>query len=171
MIDTKMKNAINKQINHELAAAFNYLAMAAWLESRNYPGFASWMYLQRQEEHAHAQRLINFLLDRGGNLELAAVQKPSTQYNSPLEAFQSGLEMEQLNTKTIDELYELARQLNDYATESHLKWFIDEQVEEEKNASDAVAQLKLTGDFGPGLLMMDREMATRMPAPAIEAGA
>ncbi len=171
MISQKLQDAINEQINAELYSAYIYLSMAAYLEDQDLPGFAHWMRMQHDEEQLHAMKLFDFVLDRDGRVKLKAIGEPQTEWASSLEVFQGALAHEKKVTSLIHALYQLAVDENDYPTQSMLKWFIDEQVEEEKNASDAVAQLKMIGDFGPGLLMMDREMAARVQATAAEAGA
>jgi ferritin len=169
MFTQKLQDAINEQINAELYSAYLYLAMAADLEDKNLPGFAHWMRLQHDEEQIHAMKLFDFMLDRGGRVVLNAIDAPQGAWDSALAIFENAYAHEQKVTALIHALYKLAVEESDYPTQSLLQWFIDEQVEEEKNASDAVAQLQMTGDFGPGLLMMDREMALRMPAPEAEA--
>ncbi len=171
MINQKLQDAINEQINAELYSAYIYLSMAAYLEEQDLPGFAHWMRMQHDEEHLHAMKLFDFVLDRDGRVTLTAIGAPQSEWGSALEVFEDALAHEKKVTGLIHALYQLAVDENDYPTQSMLKWFIDEQVEEEKSASDAVAQLKMIGDFGPGLLMMDREMAARMPATAAEVGA
>ena len=170
MFTQKLQGAINAQINAELYSAYLYLAMAADLEDKNLPGFAHWMRLQQDEEQMHAMKLFDFMIDRSGRVELKAIDAPQGEWASALEIFENAFAHEQKVTALIHALYKLAVEENDYPTQSLLQWFIDEQVEEEKNAGDAVAQLKMMGDFGPGLIMMDREMALRMPAPEAEAG-
>ena len=171
MFTQKLQDAINEQINAELYSAYIYLSMAADLEDKNLPGFAHWMRLQHDEEQVHAMKLFDFMLDRGARVALKAIGEPQSTWGSVLEVFEGALAHEQKVTALIHALYKLALEENDYPTQSLLQWFIDEQVEEEKNAGDAVAQLQMMGDFGPGLLMMDREMAQRMPEAATEAGA
>jgi len=171
MISKILQDAINEQINAELYSAYIYLSMAAYLEDQDLPGFAHWMRLQQDEEQLHAMKLFDFVLDRDGRVTLKAIGAPQSEWGSALEVFEDALAHEKKVTGLIHALYQLAVDENDYPTQSMLKWFIDEQVEEEKSASDAVAQLKMMGDFGPGLLMMDREMAQRMPATAAEVGA
>ena len=131
-MDPQIEDALNKQINHELASSYHYLAIEAHFEEMNLSGFARWMHVQYEEEQDHAMRLYRYLLDRGGKIALEAINKPPTGYGSPLEVFQAALELEQMNTRAINELYSLAMQVNDYATMTHLHWFLDEQVEEEK---------------------------------------
>ena len=170
MFTQKLQDAINAQINAELYSAYLYLAMAADLEDKNLPGFAHWMRLQHDEEQMHAMKLFDFMLDRGGRVRLKAIDEPQATWDSALAVFENAYAHEQKVTGLIHALYKLAVEENDYPAQSLLQWFIDEQVEEEKNASDAVAQLRMTGDFGPGLLMLDREMALRAPAPEVAPG-
>ena len=161
MINQKIEVAINRQINHEMAAAYNYLAMAAYLERRDLAGFAKWMLMQRDEELTHAMRLFTYLLDRGGCVDLAAVQKPQADFDSVQAVFAKALEQERANTASIHELYALAIKLDDYATQSHLKWFLDEQVEEEKIMGEALTHLELVGDDKAALLVLNQQMGQR----------
>ena len=161
MISQTMQNAINEQIKHEFYSSYLYLAMSAYFEAANLPGFARWMRLQSQEEQEHALKLFDFLNDRGGTVELAAIDQPPGEFQSPLAVFQQALDHERLVTSLIHRLYEQGLKENDYATQSFLQWFINEQVEEEKNASQVIEQLKMTGGQGAALFMLDRQMAAR----------
>ncbi len=161
MIDKEIQKALNTQINHEMAAAYNYMAMAAHFEEQNLTGFASWMRVQRMEELEHAAKLVQFLLDRGGSLDLAAVAKPKTDYKTPLEVFETALKQEQTNTRTIHELYKLAQDKGDYATQSFLQWFIDEQVEEEKIMDEVISLLKFAGDDRSAVLTLNQQLGQR----------
>jgi len=160
-LDSKLEAAINRQINHEMAAAYNYLAMAGWFEANNFDGFAAWMKHQRIEELDHAQRLYRYLMDRGGTLDLAAVEKPRARFDSALDVFRTALKQEQTNTRTIHELYKLALEADDYPTQSFLKWFIDEQVEEEKIMNDAIGLIELAGDNPSALLTLNHQFSQR----------
>ncbi len=131
MLDSKLESAINQQINQEFAAGYSYLAMAAHFEGRNLDGFAQWMTAQHQEELAHAMRLYRYVLDRGGKVTLEAIDKPKADFGSTRGVFEAAYAQERANTKSINQLYGLAKSLGDYATISHLQWFLDEQVEEE----------------------------------------
>ena len=163
MLDKEIEQALNQQINHEMAAAYNYLAMAGYFESRNLTGFAHWMFLQRDEELMHAQRLWRYLLDRGGALELPAVPKPRSEFNSIREVFEASLEQEQNNTKAINDLYTLASKKQDYATQSALQWFLDEQVEEENTVEEVLGMIDLAGDDASALLVLNRQLGERSP--------
>lgn len=160
-IKENIEKAINDQIQMELAAAYTYLSMAAYFESRAFDGFAHWMKLQRAEEDEHAMRFYRYLHDRDGRVKLQALEEPTHEFSSPLDVFEKSLENEKKVTASIHALYELAQSEKDYATVSMLKWFVDEQVEEERNALDMVDKLKLAGDHPGALLLVDREAGRR----------
>lgn len=161
MIGSKVQGAINEQIKNELYSGYLYLAMAAYLESDGWPGFAHWMREQAGEELSHALKLCDYLNERGGRVELQAIDAPPKEFESPLDIFQKAYAHEQHVTQLIHSLYETAADEKDYATQSMLKWFIDEQVEEEDNVSTIVAQLKRAGDKVNALFMLDRVLGER----------
>jgi len=161
MFKQTVQDAINEQINKELHSAYVYLGMSAYCESINLTGFAHWMRMQSSEELSHAMRLFNFVNDRGGKVELRAIDKPPTTYQSPLDVMQQTLEHEQHVTALIEKLYETAVKEQDYATQAQLHWFITEQVEEEKNASAILEQLRMVGENRTALLMLDMELGKR----------
>ncbi len=160
-IDPKIQAAINQQINHEMTAAYNYLAMVVYFEQINLAGFAFWMRKQHEEELAHATKLFQYLLDRGGKVELETIPKPSSEFGSVADVFQAALSMEQQNTASINGVYSLAKQLDDYATLSHLQWFLDEQVEEEKTMEETLGLIRFAGDDKSALLTLNSQMANR----------
>jgi len=161
MINNKVQKAINEQIKDELYSGYLYLAMAAYLESADWSGFAHWMRTQADEELSHALKLYEYLNERGGRVELQTIDAPPKEFDSPLDVFEKAYAHEQHVTQLIHTLYETAAAEKDYATQSMLKWFIDEQVEEEDNTSTIVAQLCLAGDKGNALLMLDRVLGER----------
>jgi ferritin len=163
-----MQDAINDQIQAELYSSYLYLSMSAYYESLNLPGFANWMRIQAQEEVTHAMKFFDYVNDRGGRVKLQAVEAPPIDFESPTKPFKMAYEHEQLVTSLINNLYKLALEHNDFASQSMLKWFIDEQVEEEKSALDIVEQLEFVGEHKMGLFMMDRELARRQPEAADE---
>jgi len=165
MLDQQVLDALNKQINHEMTAAYNYLAMEAWFEHANLTGFAQWMHQQRLEELDHATKLFQFVNHRGGRVQLDAVAKPNAEFKDPRDVFAKAFALERKNTEAIHELYELATQKKDYATQSMLKWFIDEQVEEEDTTSEIEALLEMAGDDTSALLMLNRQLGERVAAP------
>jgi len=161
MIDEDIKEAINEQINAELYSAYIYLSMAADLGDRGLDGFETWMHSQFIEEISHAMKLYQYLGSRGGRVKLEEIEKPKSEWDSPLEIFKDAYEHEQYVTERIDELADLAEEKNDRATLQMLQWFIEEQVEEEESAEEIVDKLEMIGDDGRGLLMMDKEMGQR----------
>ena len=161
MLSEAMQNAINEQIKDELYSAYLYLSMAAYFEATSLPGFASWMRMQSQEEVEHAMKFFDFINERGGRVELQAIEGPTVEFESPLAVFEATYEHEQKVTALIHNLYEVALEENDYAAQVMLHWFIEEQVEEETNASQIVATLERIGDKGQGLIMLDRELGRR----------
>jgi len=160
-MNKKVNDAINKQIGAESYSAFLYLSMSAYCESNGFKGMANWLKVQYQEELTHALKFYQFLLDRGGQVELPALAKPTTGFKSPQEVFEMAYEHEQKVTKMIHDLYELAREEKDYAFEQFLHWFIDEQVEEEANSSEIAENLKKVANDGKGLLLIDQQLAGR----------
>ena len=170
MISKKMEKAFNDQINPELYSEYLYLAMSAYCETIDLPGFAAWMKQQAAEERIHAMRFYDFVFDRDGRVELEAIAKPQAEYKSLLDMFENVLKHEQHVTKLIHDLYALALKENDYAAQVELQWFIAEQVEEEKTAKDIIQQLKWVGDKSTALYMLDQKMGTRpTPTAATEA--
>lgn len=161
MLSKGIQDAINDQIKHEVDSAYLYLAMSAYCESLQYPGIATWLRVQWQEELEHAMKLFKYVHDRGGRVTLQAVDRPPADYKSVLDVFQQVLSHEQKVTALINKLYEIAMKENDYASQIELQWFIREQVEEEKNAGDIIQQLKMVGENGTALLMLDRQLGAR----------
>lgn len=161
MLNKTVERAINEQIQAELYSAYLYLSMAAYSEAANLPGFAHWMKVQSQEEIEHSMKFFNYVNERGGRVVLKALDQPPVEFGSPVDLFKKVLEHEQLVTGLINDLYELAVKENDYATQVLLHWFIEEQVEEEANAAQIVETLKMAGDKGNALIMVDRGLAKR----------
>ncbi|MEW6532910.1 MAG: ferritin [Thermodesulfobacteriota bacterium] len=161
MISDKIQEAFNKQLNAELYSSYLYLSMAAYFQSVNLLGFANWMRCQAQEELLHAMKFYTFILDRGGKVTLTAVEAPPVKWNSPLQPFEDAYAHEQKVTRLINGLVDLALQERDHAANAFLQWFVTEQVEEEASADGVVQQLKLAGDQGGGLFMIDKELGLR----------
>ena len=171
MLSKKMQDALNKQINAELYSGYLYLSMSAYYHSINLPGFANWMYVQMLEEQAHAQILFNHVTDRGGRVILAPIAGPQTDWKNPEEPIADAYAHEIKVTAMINDLVKLAMDEKDFASNAMLQWFVTEQVEEEKNPSDILQQLKLMGNAPGALFMVDRQLATRVfVMPAILAG-
>jgi ferritin len=161
VIGRKIEEAVNKQINAELYSAFLYLQMSADFQSKNLPGFANWMQVQFGEENKHAMKFYKYILDRGGKVKLSAIDAPKQSWKTALEAFEEAYAHEQKITGMINDLLELARAEKDYPTESMLKWFVDEQVEEESQTLQMLEIIKGMGDSKNALYMLDHRMAKR----------
>jgi ferritin len=161
MLGKTLQDAMNEQIKNELYSAYLYLSMSAYCEAANLPGFAHWMRMQAEEEVSHAMKFYQFIHERGGRVVLQAIDQPPVEFQSPLNAFEQTLEHEQKVTAMIHDLYTLAAQEKDYASQAFLQWFVTEQVEEEDSATQIVETLKMIGDKGHALLMLDRELGRR----------
>ncbi|MDD2606921.1 ferritin [Lascolabacillus sp.] len=165
MISEKLEAAINKQINAELWSAYLYLSMSAHFANNALPGFANWFKVQFHEEQDHALKFMNYLTSKGNKVVLQPIEGVQTSWDSTLQAFEDTLKHERVVTSLINNLVAIARSENDYATENMLQWFVNEQVEEEETAQGMVDALKLIGDNGVGVYMMDKELATRSYTP------
>jgi ferritin len=161
MLSKGMQDAINKQINAEISSAYLYLSMSAYCASNNRPGCARWMHVQWQEELSHAMKLLEHINDRGGHAVLMAIPQPPTEFKGLLDVFKQVLDHEKEVTALIHRLYETSVKENDYPAQVMLQWFIKEQVEEEKNATEVVEQLKLIGDQGAAVIMLDHHLGMR----------
>lgn len=171
MLSKTLQDAINIQLNKELASEYIYLSMAAYMKSLDLDGFANFFTVQVLEERMHAMKFYDFLLDRGGTVVLKEIASPNADYRNVIDVFEKTLEHEIFITKSINELMDKAMKENDHALISFLKWFVDEQVEEEASVSRILSRLKIIGGEGQGLLMMDAELAQRTFDPATESPA
>lgn len=162
MLNQKIEEALNAQINAEMWSAYLYLSMAAYCHSQGNPGMGKWFEVQFQEEQDHAKIFFNYVISRGGNVVLKPIEAVPTTWNSVLEVFESTLEHEQKVTALINNLFAITAAENDYATQSMLKWFIDEQVEEEETAQNIIDNLKMIKGNGYGLYMLDKELGARV---------
>ncbi len=165
----KVISALNDQVKAEIYSAHLYLSMSAYFHSIDMAGAGNWMRIQYQEELFHAHKLFDYIIERGGRAKLAAIDEPPAEWKSPLDVFESALAHEKKVTAMIGNLLELARQEHDHATEIFLHWFINEQVEEEASASAIVQQFKQVGDSVNGTFMIDRELASRVYHPPVDA--
>ncbi len=171
MLSKKMQEALNAQINAELYSAYVYLAMTAYFEAESLRGFANWMRVQASEEMVHAMKFYDFVNERNGRVTLQPIQGPPSEWQSPLAVFEGAYQHEQEVTGMINRLMDVAMKASDHATQSFLKWFVDEQVEEEANAYNVIQDLKRVAESAHGLFMLDRELGGRKAEPAGEAGA
>jgi len=161
MLSDSIQKAINEQMKNELYSAYLYLAMSAHFEAENLPGFARWTRLQAKEETEHAMKFFDYVTDSGGRVTLHAIDQPPVEYGSPLKVFESILEHEKKVTGMIHNLYAAAVKENDFATQVMLHWFITEQVEEEKNASAIVEQLKMAEEHKGIWVNIDHHVGKR----------
>ncbi len=157
MLTPELEQALNDQLNREYYSSYLYLSMAAHFEAAGFPGFASWMRAQADEEHVHAMKFFDFVNDRGGRVRLQPLAEPPVEFGTPLQVFEASLAHERFITSSIETLYEQA----DRATQAFLDWFLTEQVEEEKSVGELVDAFRLAADSGPALLLLDRELGTR----------
>lgn len=161
MIREKMLNALNNQINAEQYSALLYLSMSAYFFNKGLPGFANWMYIQYQEELTHANKFFNYVNERSGKVTIQAIEQMPTEFDGVIDVFEKTLEHEQNVTSLINNLVDVAIEEKDHATQSFLKWFVDEQVEEEANVQEILDTLKLINGQGNGIFMLDRELRQR----------
>lgn len=169
MLNEKVSAALNDQMTFEIYSAYIYKAMAAYHEPLELKGFANWFNVQTLEELTHAERFFRFINDMGGRAHFGAIGEPRFDYNSPLEAFQTALNHEKLVTARINKIADLVLSESDHATRIFLDWFVNEQIEEEANASGIIAKLELIGDDSRGLLLLDQELAQRVFVPPVAA--
>ena len=165
MLNKKMNDALNEQVNAEWYSAYLYLSMEAYFESVDLPGFANWMRIQIQEEAMHALKIYDFINERGGRVLLKSIDQPPTEWDTPLAAFEAAYKHEQKVTGLINDLVNLAIQEKDHATNSFLQWFVNEQVEEEASVSQVVQKLKLIENAPGGQFLIDRELSQRVFTP------
>ena len=166
MLGPKIQDAFNRQINAEYYSSYLYLSMAAYFESHNLAGMASWMRMQAQEEHTHVMKFFDFILERGGRVLLTAVEGPQTEWRSPLDAFEDTCRHEAKITGMINDLVDLSLSEKDHAANAFLQWFVSEQVEEEASVQQVAEKLKLAGDNPVALFMIDGELGARTPPVA-----
>ncbi len=161
MINNRVEQLMNEQIKHEFFSAYLYLSFSAHFASKGLKGFENWMKKQAAEEQVHAMKFFDFLHERGGTVTLQTIDQPTVKAETPLQFFTESLKHEQLVTSLINKIYAVAVEEKDYASQTFLHWFIDEQVEEEANANAILDTLKLIGESGNGLLMLDHQLGER----------
>jgi ferritin len=161
MLKKAVADALNKQVNAELYSAYLYLSMSAYCETIPLKGFAKWLRVQAQEEQTHALKFYDYIVEAGGTVKLTAVDGPKTTWKSAREIFEEVYAHEQKVTGMINGLMDLAIKEKDYATQTMLAWFVKEQVEEEANASEILAQIKMIGDVLGHLFYLDHQLSKR----------
>lgn len=169
MLKEAVEKTINDQINAEFHSAYLYLSMSAYFESIGLSGFAHWMSIQFQEEQSHALKFVNYVNERGGRVILKPIEAVDVEFEGVIDVLEKTLAHEQMITDRINKMMDVAIELSDHATKSFLQWYVDEQVEEEATVEEILNNLKLIGGSGQGLLMMDREMKSRVFVDATKA--
>ena len=167
MMNEKLEQAFNDQINKELYSEYLYMSMYAYFDRLNLQGFKNWMNVQMQEEHAHAMGMFNYLHERGGKVKLQTIEQPETDWASPVELFEHVLKHEQYVTSLINALMDVADEVKDRAAVSFLDWYLKEQVEEEANVSKVLKTLKMVCEDKNSLYMFDKELAARVFNPPV----
>jgi ferritin len=165
MISKKMEKAFNSQINAETYSAYLYWSMSASLEEIGLPGFANWMRVQAQEEMVHALKFYTHIIERGGTVTLTAIDGPPTKWDDVTAVFKDAYKHEQKVTSLINGLVDLATKEKDHTAHPFLQWFVNEQIEEEKNDDDVLKKLKLVNGSSGGILILDKEMGVRVFTP------
>ncbi len=166
MLNPKIQDAFNHHLNQEFFSAYLYLSMASYFEAQNLSGMAQWMRVQFQEELAHGLKFFDFVHERGGRVLLESIATPKTEWDSPLHAFEEAYEHECAISGMINRLVDLALAESDHAANSFLQWFVNEQVEEEATVDAIVQKLKLVGNNGVALFMLDNELGGRVTESA-----
>jgi len=164
----ELVRAYNDQIRIEYESMYAYEQMSAYFHNRNLTGFASWMRVQAREEHMHALKFTDFVLDRGGVVTLQAIATPAEEFTTPLSVFEAALRHEEYVSAAIERLYSLAAEARDFASYPLLQWFVSEQIEEESSVGLIVEQLRMAGNDPSSLLMLDRELGGRREEPAAQ---
>lgn len=161
LLDQKLLQLMNEQLRNEFEAAYKYLGMAAYLETTPYKGMAHWMRVQSKEETEHAMKIFDYINSRCNHVELLPITNMPTMYNSPLDAFKEALKHEQLVTSLVNTMYKTAFELNDYASQFFLQWYITEQVEEEEQVQDIIDQIEAVQDSKSGIFAINSKLANR----------
>ena len=165
MLSKKIEKALNEQLNKEMYSAYLYMSMSAYSTNIGLSGFANWFMVQYHEEMEHAMKIYNYINEQGGKVKLMAIDEPPSVFKGPMDMFQKTLKHEQFITKSINDLMDLAIKEKDHATQIFLQWFVTEQIEEEGNDNEIIDKLKLAGDKGNGLFMIDKELGARVYIP------
>lgn len=162
MLSEKLEKSLNDQITFEFYSSYTYLAMAAFCESSDLSGFANFFRVQAKEELDHAMKLYDYVFQKGGTVILGEIEKPQKEYDSMVDVFETGLSHEKIVTSRIYDIMDIATEEREHATMSFLKWFIDEQVEEENNFSSLLKKVKRCEGNPAALYMLDDELANRI---------
>ncbi len=169
MIKEKVLIALNDQMTFEIYSAYTYKAMAAYFSDIDLSGMENFFNIQTMEELTHAERFYKYITESGARAHFGQVDEPRFDYSHPLEAFETALKHEQVVTERMSKHSDLVMAESDHATRIFLEWFVTEQIEEESSFTTIIAKLKLVGDDGQGLLMLDQELGQRVFTPPTDA--
>jgi len=161
MLDSKIEVALNQQINAEIWSGYLYLSMSFDMDSKGFEGMSSWFAIQAKEEFDHAARFIKFITGRDGKVALMPIEGVKQEWGAPKDVFEDTKKHEKVITGKINNLMDLAVELRDYATQNMLKWFIDEQVEEEATVRKILEKLKRVEGSPAALYELDKELGAR----------
>ncbi len=168
MLNEKVRDLLNQQINKELYSAYLYLDFSNYFEDRGLDGFANWYYIQAQEERDHAMLFYRYLQNNNEKVTLEAIAKPDKDLASDMSVLKAGLEHELYVTSLINDIYAAAYEVKDFRTMQFLDWFVKEQGEEETNANDLITKMELFGSDPKSLYMLNNELAARIyTAPSL----
>ncbi|MEE1023944.1 MAG: ferritin [Acutalibacteraceae bacterium] len=168
MMDEKVRELLNQQINKEFYSAYLYLDFSNYFEDRGLDGFANWYMIQAQEERDHAMLFYQYLQNNNQKVTLEAIAKPDKVLDSDMTVLKAGLEHEQYVTSLINDIYAAAYDVKDFRTMQFLDWFVKEQGEEETNANDLITKMELFGSDAKSLYMLNSELAARVySAPSL----
>ena len=168
MLNQKVHQLLNEQINKELYSAYLYLDFSNYFKAKGLDGFANWYMIQAQEERDHAMLFYTYLQNEGAAVTLEAIAKPDKDLDSHMTVLKAGLEHEQYVTSLINDIYGAAYDVRDFRTMQFLDWFVKEQGEEETNANDLISKMELFGSDAKGLYMLNQELSARVySAPSL----
>ena len=164
MLNAKVHELLNAQINKEFYSAYLYLEFSNYFKAKNLDGFANWYMVQAQEERDHALLFYQYLQNNNAAVTLEAIDKPTSEFESSMAVLEAGLNHEIYVTSLINDIYAAAYEVKDFRTMQFLDWFVKEQGEEEKNAEDMIKKMNLFGDDAKSLYMLNSEMLGRVYA-------
>ncbi len=163
-MNAKIIAAVNDQIQAEMESAYDYLAMSLLANDKSLPGVAHWLKMQWQEEIGHAMKLIEHIHSRGGSVQLRSIGLEQPQWTSLQGLLEVVESHEKHITSCIHKLYELSLSEKDYPLQILLQWYINEQVEEEESVRTIIDRVKMVGETGASLLLLDRQLGERTSA-------
>lgn len=161
-MNKELEKKFQEQITLEFAASLVYRQLAIEADEQDLPGMSEWLRRQADEEIVHANKFIQHLSDRDNHADIGAIPAHNIKAGiSAAEIFEAALAHEQKVSASIRDLYRAADEAGDYDSRPILNWFLNEQIEEEATVSEILAQIKLVGEDGSGLLRLDSELSKR----------